>query len=158
MWRKEWMEMKVANHAKGFYTGPNPGKAKYVCKLARLELGRLVRIITGHNNLNFFQHKLGLYNNPKCRFCGTGDETVKHFITSCPRLLTHQREIFGDAVPTDDMKWSVRDLLNFSYHPGINEAYEGTWNSGDPLPQMHDLMDESMGLGWLDDEDDPEDT
>ena len=40
------------------------------------------------------------------------------------------------------MKWSVRDLLHFSYSPGVNEAYEGTWASGDPIP-------DDMGLDWL---------
>ena len=31
------------------------------------------------------------------------------------------------------MEWSVRDLLNFSYIPIINEAFEGTWAHGDPI-------------------------
>ena len=44
------------------------------------------------------------------------------------------------------MKWSVRDLLNFSYIPEINEAYEGTWANGDPLPQAGRLSDASLDL------------
>ena len=62
-WCAEWQGQPYANHSKTFYEGPNPGKARYVYKLARLELGRFVRIITGHNNLSFFQTKIGLYNN-----------------------------------------------------------------------------------------------
>ena len=55
------------------------------------------------------------------------------------------------------MKWSVRGLLNFSYVPGINEAYEGTWADLDPpddgfeeletaadLEQSRDVMDCSI--------------
>ena len=30
------------------------------------------------------------------------------------------------------MAWSVRKLLDFSYTPAINEAFEGTWAHGDP--------------------------
>ena len=31
------------------------------------------------------------------------------------------------------MSWSVRDLLDFSYIPNLNEAFEGTWAHVDPL-------------------------
>ena len=114
-WQKEWDESQIAKHTKGFYGGPRPGKAKFVYKLSRLELGRFVRIITGHNNLGFFQTKIGLSNGASCRFCGEGDETVTHFMTACPGLTTRVKDIFLDKLPTSDMKWSVRDLLNFSF-------------------------------------------
>ena len=109
-WNKEWRVWPGANHSKSFYSGPNEGKAKFVYKLARLELGRFVRIITGHNNLNFFQTKLGLANDASCRLCGEADETITHFLHSCPCLLGPRREIFLDKIPNSDMKWSVRDL------------------------------------------------
>ena len=69
-WTEEWTKQTGVHHARSFYGGPNPRKAKFVIKLARLELGRYVRVITGHNNLNFFQTKIGLANNPGCRLCG----------------------------------------------------------------------------------------
>ena len=138
--------MKMANHTKSFYAGPNPNKAKYVYKLARLELGRFVRIITGHNNLNFFQTKIGLLDEDTCRFCSGGKETITHLMNVCPRFITHQRDILMGSSPSADMKWSVRDLLEFSYIPGINEAFEGTWASGDPAAVAERLSDSSLGL------------
>ena len=30
------------------------------------------------------------------------------------------------------MSWSVRDLIDFSFLPAINAAFEGTWAHGDP--------------------------
>ena len=148
-WSGEWRAHKIANHSKGFYGGPNPSKARFVYKLARLELGRFARIITGHNNLNFFQHKIGLYSTPICRFCGEGDETITHFLHACPRLLAARREIFLLTSPTSDMKWSVRDLLDFSYVPGINEAYEGSQaNQDGPMNGGVDDVEE-MVPGWL---------
>ena len=122
-------------------------------KLARLELGRFVRIITGHNNLSFFQNKLGLINSATCRFCGDGPETITHLLNGCPRFTTARSDIFLDKVPTNDMKWSVRDLLDFSYNPGINEAFEGTWINDDQLPVADSPLDVSLGLAWLDEED-----
>ena len=135
----------MAHHSKNFYSGPNPGKAKFVYKLARLELGRFARIITGHNNLNFFQNKIGLCATRECRFCEQHDETITHLTEVCPRFLTTRKEVLKSGGPAPDMKWSVRELLDFSYVPGINDAYEGTWASGDPPP----LMDETLDLDWM---------
>ena len=149
-WLKEWNASATASHTKSFYAGPNPGKARFVYKLARLELGRFVRIITGHNNLGFFQTKISLGNNAACRFCEEGVETMTHLLYGCPAFHESRREIFNDRLPTNDMKWSVRDLLNFSFIPGINEAFEGTWADGDPLPMPMDASDESLGLDFLD--------
>ena len=148
-WGDEWINSGVANHTKSFYERPNKSKARFVYKLARLELGRFVRIITGHNNLGFFQTKIGLAREAKCRFCGYGDETVTHFLTFCPRLRGWSMDVFGGNTPTNNMTWSVRNLLNFSYHPSINEAYEGTWADGDPPPEVGLGADESFELGWL---------
>ena len=153
-WHREWTRSSLANHAKSFYAGPHTGKAKFVYKLARLELGRFVRIITGHNNLNFFQTKIGLADNPSCRFCTEGNETITHLLSECPRFFHTGRELFLDQLPTNDMKWSVRDLLEFSYIPEINGAFEGTWADGDPLPQARRLSDVSLDMlesdGWDD--------
>ena len=152
MWKKEWCNLKYANHTRSFYSGPDSGKAKYVYKLARLELGRFVRIVTGHNNLNFFQTKIGLHNCGLCRFCGDYDETITHFLNTCPRFESVCRETMPKGGPTDDMKWSVRKLLEFSYTPPINEAYEGSWKSSD----AH-VLDSPLGMSWLDDSEDDAD-
>ena len=151
-WGEEWVTSTGANHAKSFYGGPNPGKARFVVKLARLELGRFVRIITGHNNLNFFQHKLGLCRSPTCRFCGAGDETITHFLSACPRFIAYVRDIFLDEYPTANMRWSVRDLLDFSYSPGINEAFEGTWDPDQRCLDDTLMGDTTLGLDWLEGE------
>ena len=145
-WRKEWSELNMANHSKSFYSGPNPGKARFVYKLARLELGRFARIITGHNNLNFFQDKIGLARDPTCRFCREGQETITHLTNVCPRFQVQRREILLDQPPTAEMKWSVRGLLNFSYVPGINEAYEGTWADLDPPDGASDELELTAAL------------
>ena len=156
-WKNEWTSSGTASHSKSFYEGPSKSKAKFVYKLARLELGRFGRIITGHNNLGFFQTKIGLADRADCRFCHDGHETVTHFLTSCPRLWEWRNDMFGGKIPTNDMTWSVRKLLDFSYHPGINEAYEGSWADGDPAPEVGPGMDGSFGLEWLDGERDDED-
>ena len=130
-WATEWLDYKHAHHTKSFYLCPNKQKARYVYKLARLEAGRFVRIVTGHNNLGFFQHKLGLQTSDKCRLCTDGLETFTHLIGTCPALWRASKEFFGQSLPSNDMKWSVRSLLDFSYVKNVNEMFEGTWNNND---------------------------
>ena len=139
-WEQEWTKLPTAHHTRSFYSGPNHTKAKFVYNLARLELGRFVRIITGHNNLNFFQTKLGLWHDPFCRFCGTGLETITHLLEECPCFQQLRTETFLGSLPSPDMTWSVRAILNFSFSPRINAAFEGTWAHGDP-PDANDLND-----------------
>ena len=140
-WATEWTTYTGAAHSKHFYLTPMPTKARYVYKLARLELGRFVRLITGHNNLNHFQTRIGLHNDQGCRLCMENREDFIHFATSCPRLHQTRIDHFMDSPPCADMRWSVRALLDFSYTPAVNAAFEGTWTRNDPTNR--DNMDTS---------------
>ena len=131
-WGTLWSNSAGMKHSKEFYSGPHPGKAKFVYKLARLELGRFVRLITGHNNLNNFQTRIGLWHSKQCRFCQIDPETFIHLVHDCPCFWQQRADHFQGTYVNDDMKWSVRGLLDFSYIPAINQAFEGTWAHGDP--------------------------
>ena len=133
LWKQEWTNDNQYAHAKAFYDGPDSLKARYVYKLARLELGRFARLITGHNNLNAFQTRIGLWGSKKCRLCQISDETFIHWATDCPCLRQLRINHFGDVIPGPDRRWSVRALLDFTYNPTLNLAFEGTWAHGDPL-------------------------
>ena len=147
-WTQEWHNQAGMKHTKAFYYCPNKNKAKYVYKLARLELGRFIRLITGHNNLNYFQSRIGLWHSATCRLCGNSTETFLHFMYDCPRLHQARTDAFLGSLPSADMQWSVRGLLDFSYNPAINLAFEGTWAHGDPadkgvLDSEGELLSES---------------
>ena len=132
IWTKQWQGSTAALMTKRFYFRPSPQKARYVYKLARLELGRFVRLVSGHNNLNYFQTRIGLWGQSQCRFCGEQDETFPHLLYDCPCFYLTRLEFFQDSLPTNDMKWSVRKLIDFSYTPAIDRALIGTWAHGDP--------------------------
>ena len=142
LWTREWLDDPSAKHTKQFYNSPCPLQAKHVYKLARLELGRFARLITGHNNLNHFQARIGLWADSNCRLCGEAEETFLHFLHDCPRLRQHRLDIFLDDLPRPTMNWSVRSLLAMSYIPVVNEAFEGTWASNDPADQNNMQSDE----------------
>ena len=151
-WAQEWRENPKAAATKHFYYSPNRPKARFVYKLARLELGRFVRIITGHNNLNYFQTRIGLWGDRRCRFCHERDETFLHLLLDCPRFLQARIDTFQDKLPCNDMLWSVRDIIDFSYLPSIDGALIGTWAHGDPA-NTDDLDSLASGL-----DSDPEQT
>ena len=125
IWGDNFKEYTGARMGKGFYCKPDKIKAKYVLKLARGKLSRFVRIISGHNALFYFKNKIDSEINAICRFCMEADETFMHLVNDCPRFLEGRRDILNDFIISDDMLWSVDDLLNFSFQPGINEALEG---------------------------------
>ena len=104
-------------HSEKFLDKPNPNLAKKLLQLPRLKMKRLVEIITGHNNLSYFQYKIDPDVNPLCRFCEEQNETFHHFITDCPRLRQFWNNTVGDF---DKSTWKISKLQDFSYIPEIN--------------------------------------
>ena len=72
-WELEWTKYHKARMTKLFYLKPDKNQAKYVLKLGRLEMSRFIKIITGHNGLFYFKHKVDPIINPVCRFCLEAD-------------------------------------------------------------------------------------
>ena len=121
------------------YSGPDKNKSKMIMKLPRLQLARFVRIISGHNSLFYFRHKIDSSISPLCRFCLQENETFDHLVKECPHFYTYRCDYFTDMLITNDHKWSARDLIDFSYLPGINDALQGDTN----LKWFHGEYDES---------------
>ena len=77
---------------------------------------RLVEIITGHNNLSYFQFKVHPNVSPLCRFCEEQNGTFHHYITDCPRLRQFKTAHIGHF---DSDTWKTTELPNISYIPEI---------------------------------------
>ena len=123
-WKTEWEEYGEARMTKYFFPKPDCQKSKQIYNLSRLQLGRFVRIITGHNQLQYFQSKANCQLSPLCRFCNEDMETFHHFVFECPSLFHSRRGVFVDNLPDKDMNWSVSKLLEFSYLPHINRLLD----------------------------------
>ena len=84
---------------------------------------RLIEIVTGHNNLNYFQSKIyPLDVSPNCRFCEEEDETFEHLLNECPCFLNDRRDILLNIRIVDTINWNPQLLLKFSNIPAIKEA------------------------------------
>ena len=70
-----WTTSKEYKHSKLFLDKPNSNRAKKILQLPRLKMKRLVEIITGHNNLSYFQYKV----DP---FADSAKKRTKLFTTS----------------------------------------------------------------------------
>ena len=87
----------------------------------------MIRIITGHNNLNYFQSKLDTDRDPLCRLCEEEDETFDHWVQDCPVLRQQRCKIFEVATNNYSIipnEWDIEKVLEFSYIPTLNNIIE----------------------------------
>ena len=124
-WENSWLEYGDARMAKIFYRKPDSNLAQKVLSLSRCELGRFLRLVSGHNGLFYFKSIIDGEVSATCRFCNIHTETFYHLATDCPRFIQSRNDVFLDALPLSHTEWSVRGLLSFSYIPAINAALEG---------------------------------
>ena len=132
--------------SKQFYPLPDRGKAKYCYTLNRQELGRLIRITTGHNNL--FYHRSNIdksrLTSPLCRFSLEERETFYHFATNCPCFRLSRFQFFNNDTFKKDKKWLVRWLLDFPSIPSIDAALGGTFDPARHLEQQQQLFEDGI--------------
>jgi hypothetical protein len=99
-------------------------RSKQVMKLGRYNIGRVTRMVTGHNALGYFQSKIDGEISPICRFCEEENETFWHWCTECPVFREARNDSFLDKDPSTG-EWSVRELLDFGENNKIYEVFEG---------------------------------
>ena len=137
-WRTEWNDYPHGRQTKQFLPGLQPSFAKKLLKLTRHEVGRLVRLVTGHNNLNYHMSLMNPGANNMCRFCNTDRETFYHFVSSCPSLLSHRVNTFLQYEGPNPEEWDPGDLLAFSRFDVIRDAIDyydwADWSSREDDP------------------------
>ena len=119
-WNEHWSEYGEARMSKKWYSTQDKVRAREVCQLSRLKLGRFIRIVTGHNALKYYNHVLDETLSPVCRLCNMADETFHHLATECVATLRTRQEVFGNKDILQNMDWEVDELLDFSYSDQIN--------------------------------------
>ena len=143
IWNLQWTQYNDGRQSKQFLALPDRNKAKYCYSLNRQELGRLIRIVTGHNNL--FYHRSNVdktsSTSPLCRFCNETNETFYHFATECPCFRLSRFQYFNSDSCLNDGKWSVRRLIDFSNIPSISAALGGNFDPMTHLEQQRDFED-----------------
>ena len=166
IWTFQWQSYNDGRQSKQFYKQPNRKKAKYSYNLSRQELGRLIRITTGHNNLLYHRSNVDKTRNTAslCRFCGEENETFYHFATKCPCFRLSRFHYFQSDSCFTNEQWSIRRLLDFSNIPSISAALGGNFDPILHLEQQRDFedlieaeqVDANLQPGRLHDPDNPD--
>ena len=88
-------------------------RAKDLLKMGRSRVGTLIRIVTGHNGLNYFKNKVDQEWDPECRFCNEDAETFWHFATECPVFWNERMDAFGEF-RVNEYEWKVAELMTLA--------------------------------------------
>ena len=135
IWKDEWQNYKGARMSKLFYEGPDKNKAQHFLQMSSYKVGRLIRLLSGHNNLNYSQSLIDDKINPLCRLCEEEDETFDHWVTECPVIGIHRTDIFlvPDIYSLIPNEWSVAEITKFCYLDIINSVVENglTFNNSE---------------------------
>ena len=123
-WNADWSNYREGRMSKQFIKHFDAAKTRAALKVGRAKLGTLIRIITGHNALNYFKSKIDAEIDSTCRFCLEEEETFWHFMTDCPVFLNKRREIFGGFDMIGE-GWTVGHVLNMAEFCKIHEALMG---------------------------------
>ena len=112
VWKNQWIAYPHARQTKQFFPQVRESVTKELFGLLRQDIGRFVRLCTGHNNLNYHASLRDAGISAMCRLCENERETFHHFLTECPRLLSDRAEIFKDYSGPDlnGSTWSVNDI------------------------------------------------
>ena len=123
-WNAEWNVYGHARQMKQFFPEVNKKLSKSIMLLSRHNVGRLIRLTSGHNVLNYHMSLTTPGVDPKCRFCGEEKETFFHFVTECPRLHSYRGQNFNNFNGPDLKKWIPEEIVQFSNIPEISDAID----------------------------------
>lgn len=124
MLQKEWDRYTEARQTKLFYPKIDKNKAKRVIQWNKLQIGRLIRSVTGHNNLLYHLYNMENHVSPACRFCLDEREEFNHLAFDCP-ILWKERMTTNAQDPNHSTpdRWTPQQILDFTFFPRINEAF-----------------------------------
>jgi ribonuclease HI len=114
--QERWDNLISCRLSKIFFGTINQQRTKLLLNHDRGTLRVLLGILTGHCPLNRHMFRMKIRNSPECEQCGEGEEeTVEHFLCSCPSYSLHRLHCFGSQSLFEDQLSTLRipDILAF---------------------------------------------
>ena len=125
-WAAQWEKYPHCRQTKNFYPSPSTAMYKETRKLLRSSLVTLVKVVTGHNNLNYLTNIIFPDISGQYRFCEEKEETFIHLIKECPVFQDIRTEIFKDEwLIENSLSWKPNMIVDFAHPPSIVEALAG---------------------------------
>jgi ribonuclease HI len=103
--KKKWNDCNISQNTKELVSSiiNRNLQGQHLFNLGFDVLRPLVRLITGHNNLNHFQNKIDYTTAPYCSFCEEDvHETALHLICDCEHFAETRMSKFGEDPITID--------------------------------------------------------
>ena len=94
---------------------------KEIIKLNPTNISILIRILSGHNTLNYHLFDMGYSYNPYCEYCTTSEtqnndtaeiETATHIICDCPAFTRIRIEVYGKHIITLEKLFHEKSIKN----------------------------------------------
>jgi hypothetical protein len=145
---------------------------KHLLFLPRVDVGRVVQLLTGHNYFNYHVSLIQPEQSALCRFCWSSQETSYHLLCECPRLRSFREMVFGHPflhlVQTDlaqhhllpfppyssisaPLLWTPSTILQFLNTPPLQslsqDFYSGYSDSHIPLSISSPDLGPSIQIG-----------
>lgn len=111
-----WNATTNCRQSKKWLKLPSSKNTKYLLGLSRSQLRLLLSLITGHCQLNYHLHKMGLKTESTCHGCLLEAETSEHYICSCPHYARLRQRIFGRPIlnAAEFSAVTASDILRFA--------------------------------------------
>ena len=154
-WQHDWTSYNGGRQTKQFFPTLDKKKSSQLLTLSKTQLGRLTRLISGHNNLNYHMSLCNPGHTSLCRLCKTERETFFHFITDCPVLLNTRQTYLSYWETNEVTDWNMDRILSFSYVPVVNDAIEFYSNTDEDM--WSEVPTDASGTDNTESEDNNED-
>lgn len=97
--------------------------ADRITELGRRKSRAVLGLLTGHCNLRCYTHKIQGHGN-LCRRCGEEEETPRHFLCTCPRLMELRQRWLGERILDSELisRADIDQILAYCKAAGINDT------------------------------------
>ena len=114
-----WSGNNISDNCKIFINpllSMNINIRKKILTLSTKNLTSLTKLITGHNNLNYFQHTIGNAELNTCQFCDEDElETSFHILCECPVFTVNRMRYFGESPTTIQQIYNLAQKQNTNF-------------------------------------------
>ena len=112
-WTNKWRTSKKGqSFAKIDKNTPSPHFLRSISNtnISRKAASIVTQLVTGHIPLNEYLYRFKLINSARCPACGTGSETVRHFLLHCPGYA-HERWLLAKHLKKKNLELTLENLL-----------------------------------------------
>ena len=123
-WSVIWNERADCRQTKLWFPTVDQNKSNQVLQLNRVEISRMVQIITGHDYLKRHISLVQGTGDDICRLCEEDEESSSHVVTECPALALARFKTLGTPHQVAPQDWSIKQVTSFLREASIGDLWD----------------------------------